>query len=120
MHVQSREEYPVDEMKFQGLLRLKFIRLLFSRAKLKTNWKCQKLCLFDCLGIAGDDSFQPNLVLDDGGDATHVLVKKFPAVAKQVHNIPRFLPKSSNKSKPHCFENAKIFIRSCVALSRIH
>ena len=28
--------------------------------------------------MIGEDSWQPNLVLDDGGDATHVLVKKFP------------------------------------------
>ena len=30
------------------------------------------------------DNWQPNLILDDGGDATHVLVKKFPSVAKQL------------------------------------
>ena len=34
--------------------------------------------------ITGGDSWQPNLVIDDGGDATHVLVKKFPSVAKQL------------------------------------
>jgi len=42
-------------------------------------------CIDKCL--SSDDSFQPNLVLDDGGDATHVLVKKFPAVAKQLRGI---------------------------------
>jgi adenosylhomocysteinase len=31
--------------------------------------------------------WQPNLILDDGGDATHVLVKKFPSVVKQLKGI---------------------------------
>jgi len=42
-------------------------------------------CIDKCL--SGDDSWQPNLVLDDGGDATHVLVKKFPAVCKQLRGF---------------------------------
>merc|ERR1719481_169014 len=33
------------------------------------------------------DSWQPNMVLDDGGDATHVMVKKFPAVFKLLKGI---------------------------------
>ena len=35
----------------------------------------------------GGDDWQPNLLLDDGGDATHVLIKKFPAVSKQLRGI---------------------------------
>ena len=28
------------------------------------------------------ESWQPNMILDDGGDATHVMVKKYPAIFK--------------------------------------
>ena len=35
----------------------------------------------------GSDNWQPNLLLDDGGDATHVLITKFPAVAKHMRGI---------------------------------
>ena len=28
------------------------------------------------------DNWQPNMILDDGGDATHVMVKKYPAIFK--------------------------------------
>ena len=35
----------------------------------------------------GSDNWQPNLILDDGGDATHTLVSKFPAVAKHLKGI---------------------------------
>ena len=31
--------------------------------------------------------WQPNLILDDGGDATHILVKKFPSLVKQLKGI---------------------------------
>jgi len=33
------------------------------------------------------DSWQPNMILDDGGDATHVMVKKFPAIFKLLKGI---------------------------------
>ena len=33
------------------------------------------------------DSWQPNMILDDGGDATHVMVKKYPAVFKLMRGI---------------------------------
>ena len=36
---------------------------------------------------SGSDNWQPNLLLDDGGDATHVLITKFPAVAKHMRGI---------------------------------
>ena len=35
----------------------------------------------------GSDNWQPNLILDDGGDATHTLISKFPAVAKHLKGI---------------------------------
>jgi len=44
-------------------------------------WWCIKQCL------SGSDNWQPNLILDDGGDATHTLVSKFPAVAKHLKGI---------------------------------
>ena len=33
------------------------------------------------------ESWQPNMILDDGGDATHVMVKKYPAVFKMLKGI---------------------------------
>jgi adenosylhomocysteinase len=36
---------------------------------------------------AGGDDWQPDLVLDDGGDATHLLVSKCPAVVKHLKGI---------------------------------
>ena len=33
------------------------------------------------------ESWQPNMILDDGGDATHVMVKKYPAVFKLMRGI---------------------------------
>ena len=51
------------------------------------------LLCFECMKIMqhfldiGSDNWQPNLLLDDGGDATHVLITKFPAVAKHMRGI---------------------------------
>ena len=36
--------------------------------------------------ITGGENWQPNMVLDDGGDATHLLIKKHPSVIK----VPSF------------------------------
>jgi len=33
------------------------------------------------------ESWQPNMILDDGGDATHVMVKKYPSVFKLMRGI---------------------------------
>merc|ERR1711971_1018018 len=33
------------------------------------------------------ESWQPNMILDDGGDATHVMVKKYPAIFKLMGGI---------------------------------
>jgi S-adenosylhomocysteine hydrolase len=32
--------------------------------------------------VLSGENWQPNMILDDGGDATHVMVKKYPAVFK--------------------------------------
>jgi S-adenosylhomocysteine hydrolase len=37
--------------------------------------------------LAGGDDWQPDLVFDDGGDATHHLVNKCPAVVKHLKGI---------------------------------
>lgn len=37
-------------------------------------------CIDKC--ITGGENWQPNMVLDDGGDATHLLIKKHPSVVK--------------------------------------
>ena len=37
--------------------------------------------------ILGGDNWQPNMILDDGGDATHVLVNKFPSISKHIKGI---------------------------------
>jgi len=37
-------------------------------------------CIENC--ITGGENWQPNMVLDDGGDATHLLIKKHPSVIK--------------------------------------
>lgn len=42
-------------------------------------------CIHQCL--SGEDNWQPNLIFDDGGDMTHVLVTRFPAIAKLVKGI---------------------------------
>ena len=34
-------------------------------------------CIEQCISAEG---WQPNMVLDDGGDATHLLVKKFNSI----------------------------------------
>jgi len=33
------------------------------------------------------ESWQPNMILDDGGDATHVMVKKYPAIYKLLKGV---------------------------------
>jgi len=30
------------------------------------------------------ENWQPNLILDDGGDATHLMLKKYPAMFKLI------------------------------------
>ena len=42
---------------------------------------------FHHFSFLGADNWQPNMILDDGGDATHVLVTKYPAIAKHIKGI---------------------------------
>ena len=37
--------------------------------------------------LSGGDDWQPDLVLDDGGDATHLLVNKSPSIVKQLKGV---------------------------------
>ena len=57
--------------------------------------------------------WQPNLILDDGGDATHVLVKKFPAVAKHI----RGLVEESITGVHRLYRLVKISELSCPAMN---
>lgn len=41
-------------------------------------------CIDKCIHT---DSWQPNMILDDGGDATHLLLKKYPAMFGMVRGI---------------------------------
>ena len=41
-------------------------------------------CIDHCLQA---ENWQPNMILDDGGDATHRLLAKFPGTAKYVRGI---------------------------------
>ena len=41
-------------------------------------------CIDQC--VAGE-SWQPNMILDDGGDATHLLMKKYPAICNHIKGI---------------------------------
>ena len=61
----------------------------------------------------GGDMWQPNLILDDGGDATDVLVKKFPAVAKHI----RGLVEESITGVHRLYRLVKISELSCPAMN---
>ena len=41
-------------------------------------------CLDKCINA---DNWQPNMILDDGGDATHLMHKKYPVLFKTVKGI---------------------------------
>ena len=36
------------------------------------------------------ENWQPNMILDDGGDATHLMLKKYPAMFKMVKGLYKF------------------------------
>ena len=40
------------------------------------------MSIFSNLRCLSSENWQPNMVLDDGGDATHLLVKKFNSIFK--------------------------------------
>jgi S-adenosylhomocysteine hydrolase len=35
------------------------------------------------------ENWQPNMILDDGGDATHLMLKKYPAMFKMIKGTRR-------------------------------
>ncbi|CAB3381576.1 adenosylhomocysteinase-like 1 isoform X3 [Cloeon dipterum] len=41
-------------------------------------------CIDKCVN---SDNWQPNMILDDGGDATHLMLKKYPAMFKLIKGI---------------------------------
>lgn len=41
-------------------------------------------CIDKCVNA---ENWQPNMILDDGGDATHLMLKKYPAMFKMVKGI---------------------------------
>lgn len=41
-------------------------------------------CIDKCVNA---ENWQPNMILDDGGDATHLMLKKYPAIFKLVKGI---------------------------------
>ncbi|XP_035216058.1 S-adenosylhomocysteine hydrolase-like protein 1 isoform X4 [Stegodyphus dumicola] len=43
-------------------------------------WWCIDKCIHS-------DSWQPNMILDDGGDATHLMLKKYPAMFRGIKGI---------------------------------
>lgn len=49
-------------------------------------------CIDKCVNAEG---WQPNMILDDGGDATHLMLKKYPAMFKMIKggasNVCKFI-----------------------------
>ena len=43
-------------------------------------------CIDKCINA---ENWQPNMILDDGGDATHLMLKKCPAMFKLIRGQPR-------------------------------
>lgn len=43
-------------------------------------WWCMDRCVHS-------ENWQPNMILDDGGDATHLMLKKYPAMFKMIKGI---------------------------------
>ena len=52
-------------------------------------------CIDRCISA---DNWQPNMVLDDGGDATHLLVKKYNSIFK-VRHTSYVITKNANINK---------------------
>jgi adenosylhomocysteinase len=45
-------------------------------------------CIDKCVNA---ENWQPNMILDDGGDATHLMLKKYPAMFKMIKGEISFL-----------------------------
>lgn len=41
-------------------------------------------CIDRCVNA---ENWQPNMILDDGGDATHLMLKKYPAMFKLIKGL---------------------------------
>lgn len=52
----------------------------WSRQSEEDFWWCIDKCLLT-------DNWQPNMILDDGGDATHLMLKKYPVAFKMMKGI---------------------------------
>lgn len=44
-------------------------------------------CIEQCIESEGSPDWIPNLILDDGGDATHVMLRKFPEKFREIKGI---------------------------------
>lgn len=61
-------------------------------------------CIDKCVNA---ENWQPNMILDDGGDATHLMLKKYPVMFKLIkgllvlyafnHNLQSFIRNSGGK-----------------------
>lgn len=52
----------------------------WNRQSEEEFWWCIDKCL-------SGDNWQPNLLLDDGGDATHLMLKKYPTIFKMMKGV---------------------------------
>lgn len=48
-------------------------------------------CIDKCVAA---ENWQPNMILDDGGDATHLMLKKYNAMFKMIQGSSRSMPTS--------------------------
>lgn len=44
-------------------------------------------CIDKCVNA---ENWQPNMILDDGGDATHLMLKKYPAMFKMIKGLDKY------------------------------
>lgn len=45
-------------------------------------------CIDKCVAT---ENWQPNMILDDGGDATHLMLKKYNAMFKMIQGLSRYI-----------------------------
>jgi len=50
-------------------------------------WWCIDRCITGPQGDQGGEPWQPNMILDDGGDLTHSIIKKYPHVFRNMKGI---------------------------------
>ncbi len=78
------------------------------------NSDAQHYC-FRC--ISGGDCWQPNLVFDDGGDMTHVLLKKFPALSGTLKGIVEETITGVHRLYQRCKQTGKAKQLPCAAMN---